>query len=369
MTTAATRAAIQRASQQARNGMRQLDAEVIAQLVQIYQDAAAEVRAAIRVHVDASDTVPVQALRALLRQIEEVVAALGERRDQLLQQGLEQAATLGVRPYTTAGVGAVPVPGAQAVLTSAAEMRIHQEAVAFVRNFTAADGMTLSNRLWRLDQGAKEALTRSIGQAVVQGWDAARAAREFMLRGQPVPADVAARLAGAKAGALERGADALVGSRQTGGEVWKAERVFRTEINRAHGTAYMTGGEQTPGFGGWRYLLSPQHPKPDICDLLAAQNLHGLGRGVYPSADKTPWPAHPNTLSFVEIVFDDEVTAADRAGRETVTEAMGRMAPEVREGILGVGKAELWDEGLVKPWGIRSPLRAVRARLARQGVV
>lgn len=366
MNTAATRAAIKRASQQARNGMQQLDAQVIEQLVQIYEDAAAQVRAAIRTHVDASDMVPVHALRDLLRQIEDLVVGLGERRDALLLQGLDQAATLGVRPYTAAGLAGVPVPGAQAVLTSAAEMRIHQQAVAFVRSFTAADGLTLSNRLWRLDQGAKEALQRGIGQAVVQGWDAARAARDFMLRGNPVPADIQARLRGAGAPALERGADALVGA---GGEVWKAERVFRTEINRAHGTAYMAAGEETPGFGGWRYLLSPQHPKPDICDLLAAQNLYGLGRGVYPSADKTPWPAHPNTLSFVEIVFADEISDADRAGRETVTDAMGRMPADVREGILGVGKAELWDGGQLKPWGIRSPLRAVRARLQRQGVL
>ena len=173
---------------------------------------------------------------------------------------------------------------------------------------------------------------------------------------------VMARLGAAKVDALVRNADLLTGD---GGEVWKADRVFRTEINRAHGTAYMAGAEKTPGFVGFRFLLSPRHPKADICDLLASQNLYGLGAGVYPSAKACPWPAHPNTLSFVEMVFADEVTAADRAGKETVTDAMGRMGADVREGILGVEKAGLYDEGKVKPWMIRSPLYAVKQRLAR----
>ena len=368
MNTATTRSAIKRASQQARNAMQYLDEDMVRALLVIYADAAAEVRGAIRAKVDGSDTVPVSHLRDLLRQVEEIIDQLGQRRDDLLLQGLGEAAALGVRPYTlpgAAGVGAVggvaQAGQAQAALTSAAAMRVSQDAVAFVQSFTAADGLALSNRLWRLNQGAKEVLTRAIGQAVVSGWDAQRAAAQFMYSGQTVPADVAARLKGAKSGAIERAADLLTG---TGGEVWKADRVFRTEINRAHGTAYMVGAEKTPGFGGFRYLLSPRHPKPDICDLLAAQNLHGLGAGVYPTAKACPWPAHPNTLSFVEIVFADEVTAADRAGRETVTDAMGRMSADVRKGILGVEKAGLYDEGKVKPWMIRSPLYAVKARLA-----
>lgn len=363
MNTAATRAAIKRASQQARNAMRDLDRETVDGLLALYGDAADEVRAAIRGRVDGSDTVPVSHLRDLLRQVEDVIDRLGQRRNEMLTQGLQDAAELGARPYTLGGVAATGAAG-QAVLSSEAAMRVSTEAVAFVQSFTAADGLRLSDRLWRLDQGAKETLTRAIGQAVVGGWDAAKASAQFMYSGQAVPADVAARLKGAKGDALARAADLLTGD---GGEVWKADRVFRTEINRAHGTAYMAGAEKTPGFAGFKFLLSPQHPKPDICDLLAAQNLHGLGAGVYPTAKACPWPAHPNTLSFVEMVFADEVSDQDRAGKETVTQAMGRMSADVREGILGVEKAALYDAGEVKPWMIRSPLHAVKARLARSG--
>lgn len=105
------------------------------------------------------------------------------------------------------------------------------------------------------------------------------------------------------------------------------------------------------------------------CDLLAEQNLHGLGPGVYPTREQTPWPAHPNTLSFVVMVFEDEVTDADRAGKETELQALQRLAPEVRAGVLGVTKAEYFDQGLLRRGMIRSPLRAVKARLQRQGVL
>ena len=361
--TAATRAAIKRASQQARNGMQQLDDRMLDALIGMYTETANEVRAAIRSRVDGSDMVPVSQLRDLLRQIEDIVDGLSARRDALLTQGLESAAALGVAPYTLQGVGATGIAG-QAVLQSAAAMQVNQAAVEFVQNFVAADGLKLSDRLWRLNQGAKEVLGRAIGQAVVAGWDASKAAAQFMYSGQAVSLDVKLRLKGAKVDSLLRTADLLTGD---GGEAWKADRVFRTEINRAHGTAYMAGAEQTPGFAGFRFLLSPMHPKPDICDLLASQNLYGLGQGVYPTAKDCPWPAHPNTLSFVEMVFADEITAADRADKETVTDAMGRMSADVREGILGVQKAELYDAGKVKPWMIRSPLYAVKERLSRTG--
>ena len=143
--------------------------------------------------------------------------------------------------------------------------------------------------------------------------------------------------------------------------------MLRTEINRAHGEAFMAAGEKTRGFVGWRYLLSPAHPKPDICDLLATQNLHGLGEGVYPSRERTPWPAHPNTLSFLEIVFEDEVSAKDRAGKETELQALQRLAPEIRAGALGVGKAKYFDAGLLTKGMIRANLGAVEERLTRQG--
>ncbi|MBV7454292.1 hypothetical protein KW843_07405 [Acidovorax sp. sif1233] len=354
-------AAIRRASRQARHAMQELDRRGIEDLLVLYGRAADDVRQRIAAAVDAQQEVPEYRLRELLAQIEAVIHGLADARNAVIEQAIERAAELGVRPYTAQGVAAVG--GEQAVLESSAAMRIHQAAVRFVREFTLADGLALSGRLWRVDQGAREVLVRAIGQAVVMGKSAARAAQDFMLQGDKVPGDLLARIAAGKAGALAKVADTLT-DRSTGAFA-QVERVFRTEINRAHGEAYMAAGEGTPGFAGWRFLLSPEHPRPDICDLLAAQNLHGLGQGVYPDRERCPWPAHPNTLSFVVMVFADEVTAADQAGQETTLQALGRLAPLVRAGALGQTKATYFDKGLLTTGMVRSPLRAVRARLDR----
>lgn len=241
--------------------MQDLDRRGIEDLLVLYGRAAEEVRGRIAAAVDAQQEVPQHRLRELLAQIEAVIDALGEQRTALVAQAIDRAAELGVRPFTAQGIAAVG--GEQAVLDSGAAMRIHQAAVRFVRDFTLADGLTLSDRLWRLDLGAKEALQRAIGQAVVMGQSATRAAQDFMLRGDKVPGDLVARIAAGKAGALARVADTLT-DRDVGAFA-QVERVFRTEINRAHGEAYMAGAEGTPGFAGFRFLLSPAHPKPDIC--------------------------------------------------------------------------------------------------------
>lgn len=359
-------AAIKRASQQARNAMRELDAQGIEQLRLLYLRAAEEVRQRIYTAADARDVVQQERLRPLLAQIDEVIEQLAQERDALLRQAIGEAAGLGVRPYTAPGV--LAVGGAEAVLDSQAAMRINQAAVDFVANARQADGVTLSERLWKMNQGAREALHRSIASAVIRGSSAARAAQDLAFRGQSIPGGDMQQLArGGDAGHLARLADILVSG--DGSELWKAERVMRTEINRAHGEAYMAGAVETPGFAGFRFLLSPAHPRPDICDLLAAMNIHGLGPGVYPTRELTPWPAHPNTLSFLVMVFLNEISDADRAGKETELQALERLGPEIRAGAIGKTKAEYFDRGLLTRGMLRSTLGAVEQRLERQGQI
>ncbi|RDI25162.1 hypothetical protein DFR41_104218 [Pseudacidovorax intermedius] len=353
-------AAIRRASRQARVAMQALDQASAEELLQIHQDAAAEVRARIAAAADAGGLVQVAQLRNLLRQIEDVIDTLAQRRDELLASRLDDAARLGARPFTLQGVAAVG--GGTAPLDSAMADQIATSAVNFVRSLREADGLVLSDRLWRLNRGAREAVTRVVEQAVVQGTSATQAAQQFILRGEQVPGDIAARVMRGRASELAQAAGDLLGDRNRGAFA-QAERVMRTEINRAHGEAYMAAAVQTPGFAGFRYLLSPAHPAPDICDLLSTQNLHGLGPGVYPSREETPWPAHPNTLSFLVMVFADEITDQDRAGKETPLQALGRLTAEQRDGVLGKTKASYFDQGLLRTGMIRSPLRAVRGRV------
>ena len=82
--------------------------------------------------------------------------------------------------------------------------------------------------------------------------------------------------------------------------------MLRTEINTAHGERYKQMVRDDPEAVGLRFMLSPRHPRVDICDTHATADLYNLGPGVYP-VDACPWPAHPNTFSYIEVVFEDEV--------------------------------------------------------------
>jgi hypothetical protein len=350
-----TRAQIRRATLAAHREIERLDAETLATLAELYADEAAAIAARIRAHAGPGDSVALQELRSLLNQVEGILRRLTTARDALLEPALE----------TAAGLGADAILGAMApsgqVLRTAASMRVSESAVRFVQEFVAADGLTLSDRLWRMDRGARDAVVNAIESGVIQGHGATQAAREFLMRGAAVPDAVQARAGMASAPALTARTDALMTGEM--GAEFQAARVFRTELNRAHGEAYMAGGEDHPDFAGWRYLLSPAHPEPDICDLLSTQNLHGLGEGVYPDRESCPWPAHPNTLSFVRIVFRDEVSDVDRAGKETPMQALARLPRERLEGVLGKGKTAVYDAGKLTQGMIRAPLSAVLARV------
>ena len=348
-------ATIKRATTAAQLKIGTLDEKTTAELIAIYQRAAAELGALIRFHAGGDGNVGLFELRNLLDQVNGQLRALGQVRDGVLTGALTQSAELGVEPMLGAA------------LSSSASMIISNEALQFVRTFIAEDGLQLSDRIWRLDRQTREEITGVIEQAVIQGHGASQTATELLSRGLGVPADVRDKLRAASADTIHKAIDRALA--EDGSIMENALKLSRTEINRAHGEAFAAGAAQIDGFGGLRFLLSPAHPKPDICDLLSTQNLYGLGPGVYPSRAKTPWPAHPNTLSFLEIVFADEITAADRAGKQTSLEALQALTPARQIGVLGVNKREALQDGKLTKGMIRAPWSAVSRRIGGRVVV
>lgn len=293
--TAAEREATTRRNMLIRRGMAlaskalgNLDKTGRDELARVYRAASLEIGQAILARAEADGSLALVQLRALLSQIEARLDQLVVQRNVLLNDGLRVAAELGVQPFLMVTVGAETL------------MRVPDEAVRFVQGFVAADGLQLSDRLWRIDRGARDAVVNAVERSVVMGQSASQAAREFLNRGQAVPFDVQQKLnASGAIGVSKETAAIMTGDRSGGGAMAQAQRVFRTEINRAHGVAYMTQAEKTPGFIGFQFTLSPAHPEPDICDDLAAADKFGLGKGMYPSMAEflKIWPAHPNTLS------------------------------------------------------------------------
>lgn len=304
-TPQARAAAIRRASAQARATMNEYDQELLTQLRDLYLAASERIEDDIDRAAGAGDRVALDRLYWLRFQIAQELQRLAEAWQSLLDQGLPMAAAIGSAPFSSA-------------LAQDQVDYINTQAVEFVRRFTAADGLQLSDRLWRINKGTSQRIENAIEMAIIRGDDAYRAA----LAGMTAAPDA---LGAASPGKIKGTIRELMTGR--GSALYNAQRVMRTEINRAHGMAYQAGAAQTPGTVGTRFLLSPAHPEPDICDVHAAANLHGLGKGVYPHG-KNPWPAHPNTLSYVVAVFEHEVSDQDKSGVETETQAQQRiMAP------------------------------------------
>jgi hypothetical protein len=298
-TRTAVKAAIKRATADGQRGMLRLDRRATDELVRIYRQAAAELEASIRSYAGTDGSLRLEVMQDLLGQVYQRLDQLAVTRNQLLNAESVKAAGIGTSAFAS---------------VSGDLTRVADDALRFVRTFVAEDGLQLSDRIWRLDRSARERVAETIQTSIIQGHSASQAATEFLARGEPVPADIAAKLGISNADRVAGLAGRAL-LRDEGNARSNAMRVFRTELNRAHGEAFRRAAFEVDGVVGTRFLLSPAHPEPDICDMHARVNRYGLGPGVYPPG-KSPWPAHPNTISFEEAVFKDEVTDDDRDGKE-----------------------------------------------------
>jgi len=353
-TPAGKRAAIKRASKRSRADLRRIDAKALNDLDTIYRQAADNIAADIAAAAAGDGHVRLEAMRQLLNQVETRISQLSAEMDRQLSSGFDQAAAAATVPFN-------------AVVDAGVLMQVNHDAVQFVRNFIAEDGLQLSDRIWRIDRHAREVVGQAVQQAVVQGYSASQAADEFLKRGDRIPAELLAKMGKANAARISREAgNALLFA--DGSPRYNAMRLFRTEINRAHGEAYQAASFEHPDTIGTRFLLSPNHRTPDICNMHARVNRYGLGPGVYPKG-KNPWPAHPNTISFTEVVFADEVSKADKAGKQTRPDFLKAQPPGLRASILGGQKKRAaFDAGHIPESAISTPWKTIKKRLERKGV-
>jgi len=335
--------------------MNRLDRAALGDLEQIYRNAAANIKNTIEGFAGIDGNLRLNNLQDIQAQVNTLLGQISNTREALLNNNLEQAAVLGTQPFTGAVNGSTLV-------------RVADDAVKFTQSFMSKDGLQLSDRIWRLDNHAREAVGGAIQNAVVQGHSASQAANELLNRGEPVTAALRNKINNANASTVGRSASRALLTGQ-GSPRHNAMRVFRTEINRAHGEAYMASGAEDEDFGGWRYLLSPRHPEPDICNMHARVNKYGLGAGVYPSRQRTPWPAHPNTLSYVEIVFKDEITADDKAEKINRIDWLKQQPLNIQRGVLGAPqKVAALRKGLLAENEIETPWRILKKRFEKKGI-
>ncbi len=83
---------------------------------------------------------------------------------------------------------------------------------------------------------------------------------------------------------------------------YDARRIARTEVAHAFHEADRAVSARSPVVKGIQWNLSPRHPEPDICDVYALTDFHGMGPGVYPPEYLPPLP-HPHDLCFMTHVL------------------------------------------------------------------
>ncbi|MGI9278183.1 MAG: hypothetical protein ACR2PX_00920 [Endozoicomonas sp.] len=338
--------AIKRASAIARKEANRLDGRALKELQGIYRQTSEEVRLRITMMAGSDGTIRLDNLRLLRTQIDEVLAQLAQLEEQLLARYQNHASILATDAFSASFL--------------ADQLKdLAGEAVRTARAFQAADGLQLSDRLWRVNNHAREVVGRAIESAIIQGHSASQAAEDFIRRGAPVPAELQKKIKMANASGIGRAttSELMTGN---GSPYHNARRLFRTEINRAHGLAYQTTAFEDRDVIGTRFLLSPGHPEPDICDMHAKVNKYGLGKGVYPKG-KSPWPAHPNTLSYEEVVFADEVSQEDKKDKESSVDWLNNQPGTVQYQVLGSQKkAQALNAGLLQEKDIERPWKDIR---------
>jgi len=83
---------------------------------------------------------------------------------------------------------------------------------------------------------------------------------------------------------------------------WKnVLRVLRTETNRAFRLGTIKYAKDRTWVQGIKWELSAAHPRMDICNDIAADDLEGLGAGVYSPAN-VPIMPHPQCICYLRLI-------------------------------------------------------------------
>jgi hypothetical protein len=313
---------------------------------QAYQSAADRIRDWLQDNAGPDGRLGPESLALFDGFLQQVLAQLAEDWIDRLEVGLAEAAALAI------GIRTADLGDGGAVI---------RRALRFVHEFTGADGLQLSDRLWRVNQHTLRTIDETIRGGVLRGTSARHAAEDLLARAQTVPADLIAQANAANAGTLGKQVDSALMTGE-GNPMRNALRVMRTEINRAHTEAFVASAFEHPDVAAVKFNLSPLHPRPDVCDLHAAANLHGLGPGVYPQGQH-PYPAHPETLSYLTVVFVDEITDADRAGKQSPLGWLRAQPAATQSAVIGKHKAQALRAGQLLESEWDAPWRQVRDRL------
>ena len=153
------------------------------------------------------------------------------------------------------------------------------------------DGFKFNDRIWNLQNGAKQGINGIMARGIASGQSATSLSKELR--------------------------NYLIDPTLTPGKTWttkarksvnmkgtihyNALRLARTEINNSYREANIQSNKVSPVTNGMKWNLSASHPRPDICNVWAMSDQYNMGFGVFP-ADATPID-HPNGLCYLTDVL------------------------------------------------------------------
>lgn len=169
---------------------------------------------------------------------------------------------------------------------------INERATLAMLARTGRDGLMLSDRVWRIGEKYRNAVTTIVQDGVVRGLDSRIMAREIQKYLEPGTwtahkLDTRQRLGVSKDVSYE------------------AMRLARTELNNAFHEGMVAANQHVPGYLGVRWRLSHQHPVRDVCDDMANDRSHGEA-GYYPRGYEPVRP-HPQCVAGGTIVSGPKV--------------------------------------------------------------
>lgn len=162
-----------------------------------------------------------------------------------------------------------------------AEMWVRRRnyALSVAQSRVYGDGLNLSQRIWRLEQGGMQTIRNTVAGAMAERTSALELAQRLegeLNAGEEWPRWSRARLS--KMDARERAQDTAgllrsardVPEGGSRGISYNALRLARNEIQIANHAVTSDIAQNFPGIVGRKVVLSPSHPKIDICDELAS---------------------------------------------------------------------------------------------------
>ncbi len=240
--------------------------------------------------VGSTDTIKPARLNALKKELGAIIDNTIDNTRDFVVKGISDGVVIGTDGHTRAGMALMYdiSPDVTQMIPRAFAM-LNMDAVRAVLSRTYDDNKTFSNRIWDLRNHSKTVISETVSSGVLRGESARNMVKrlqkyllgyEELMTGVPEE-DVIARKR------LMRGRGDLR---------YNAMRLARTEINNAFREANVLSASKAPWVEGVKWNLSASHPKADICDVWASQDLYGMGAGIYPP-QSTPRD-HPNGLCF-----------------------------------------------------------------------